>query len=91
MQEYFYFQERAWHGEWKNTQIKLKNQTDVTINAYIGLFIWYTHFHKMQLHIWQDFYVFSLTFHTIYESLMKNITYQTLKFPNNLIKPENLP
>ena len=44
-----------------------KNQTDVTIDAYIGLYLCYTHFHNMQLHIRQNF-------NKIYENLMKNIT-----------------
>ena len=44
------------------------NETDVTINANIGLLLCSKHFHNMQLH---PLKLFSLTFHQIYESLIK--------------------
>ena len=44
-----------------------KEQTDVTIDAYIGLLLCFTQIHNMQI----TYMLLKLIFHKMYESLMK--------------------
>ena len=82
-----------WYVNMPNVTADFGSFSD-SIAIFLGIFK-HTHFHNMLLHIYmsgfQRIKLFPLTFHKIYENLMRNITYQTLKFLKNPIKQENLP
>ena len=67
----------------RRTISSIKTQTNVTINDYIVLFLWY----KCN-YLWQD-ETLKLKLSTKFLKVWRKITYQTLKIPKNLIKPEN--